>query len=182
MYAAAPDGGTGDAAYEDTTGTNENTDDVVPTGATNPFSYNVDDGEVQETTLGGNTVADVSESTTYEDTAVDEAASTSDEPATTAEIADAAASDETDSASFEDDNVQAMSGSAWSDLVDVATGDSTPSASDESVNESADESSNQEDPDEVGFLESALATLQTPAGMLAVAAAAYLILTELGVL
>jgi len=75
---------TGDTAYSTTSDDDGAT--VVPTGANNPFNYEVEDGEVQETTVGGNSIADVVPSIGYDDTSVDEAAMTSDEPLSTDEI------------------------------------------------------------------------------------------------
>jgi len=88
LIATSEDGiiatGTGDAVTEEQT----SAPSVVPGGARNPFNYEVEDGSVGETTVGGNSVADVAPGIGYEDTEVDEAAETSDDPRTTREVID----------------------------------------------------------------------------------------------
>jgi hypothetical protein len=80
---ARPDLSSGSIEDEET---DSDTVNITPTGANNPFNYEVDDGEVQGTTLGGNTVADVVDSIDYSDTSVNEQEMTSDEPQSTDDI------------------------------------------------------------------------------------------------
>jgi len=89
-----PTGGGGSDTSTDDTSSDDGEQNIVPTGALNPTNYEVEDtdddgeGELQEETVGGNTIADVVDSVDYEDTATDEQAETSDDPQTTEEIID----------------------------------------------------------------------------------------------